>query len=88
MKYVRITQPVEAFRFGVETSPEWFDRAVNEGLVTYSNNGTIYIDTLQGEFTATEGDYIVCDSNGIPHPVKPLMFEANYVKYNRQWEEL
>lgn len=49
--------------------------AINNVSYTYIN---LYINTLEGRMTASEGDYIVKGVNGEYYPCKPDIFEKTY----------
>lgn len=40
--------------------------------------GEVYIPTLEGEMTASKGDFIICGVKGEFYPCKPEIFEATY----------
>ena len=40
----------------------------------------VFIDTLEGEMTAQEGDFIIKGVNGEFYPCKPDIFEKTYEK--------
>lgn len=46
--------------------------------INYLNEGKIYIETLEGVMTATEGDWIIKGVNGEFYPCKPDIFEKTY----------
>lgn len=44
------------------------------------DNSRIYIDTLEGEMTASKDDWIIQGVKGEFYPCKPDIFEATYEK--------
>lgn len=79
---------VEAVRFTDQPSeidgpePQWYSAAHtidrgDVGSVTYAD-GTLRICTLEGEMTASPGDWIVRGIKGEIYPCKPDIFAATY----------
>jgi hypothetical protein len=63
--------------------PEWFDKAKKNGIVWFTNIGSIEymeIKTLEGTILARNGDYIIKGIRGEIYPCKPKIFEATYEK--------
>ena len=46
--------------------------------IKYSVDGNLVIPTLEGDMTASPGDYIIRGTHGEYYPCKPDIFEANY----------
>ena len=58
--------------------PEWAEKAYNEGVIFFKDEGEMYIKTLEGEHHASVGDYIIRGVNGELYPCKPDIFEKTY----------
>lgn len=58
--------------------PEWAEKAYNEGVIFFKEEGEMYIKTLEGEHHASVGDYIIRGVNGELYPCKPDIFEKTY----------
>lgn len=58
--------------------PEWAEKAYNEGVIFFKEQGEMYIKTLEGEHHASVGDYIIRGVNGELYPCKPDIFEKTY----------
>lgn len=44
----------------------------------HSTTGTLYINTLEGSMTASNGDYIIKGVQGEIYPCKPDIFQQTY----------
>lgn len=51
-------------------------------IEAYQTNEEIVIHTLEGDMTASVGDYIITGVNGEKYPCKPDIFEKTYEKVN------
>lgn len=93
MKYCKKPVVVEAFRYGIDPEPDWFNEALSYGTVYYNtwitedpiplsdipiNKSECYIKTLEGIMTCNTGDYIIRGIQGEIYPCKPDIFEATY----------
>lgn len=58
--------------------PEWAQKAYEEGVIFFKDQGEMYIKTLEGNHHASVGDYIICGVNGELYPCKPDIFEKTY----------
>ena len=58
--------------------PEWAEKAYNEGVIFFKDEGEMYIKTLEGEHHASVGDYIIRGVNGELYPCKPDNLEKTY----------
>lgn len=58
--------------------PEWAEKAYNDGVIFFKDQGEMYIKTLEGEHHASVGDYIIRGVNGELYPCKPDIFEKTY----------
>ena len=84
MKYRKKPVVIEAIWFTGENILDLMAWA-HEGLPAEANsilvpdvNGTLAVRTLEGQMTASPGDWIVKGSKGEFYPVKPDIFEATY----------
>ena len=81
MKYQKKPITIEAFKWGFEQPPKWFDRACKEGTVRFPvQGGGLVIDTLEGEMWADVGSYIIKGVEGELYPCKGDIFEKTYQK--------
>jgi len=86
MKYRKKPIEVEAIRFdgdNFEECVEFMGRSkmylTNVGqLMKMIGEKNIRINTLEGEMTASKGDYIIRGINGEYYPCKPDIFEKTY----------
>lgn len=66
--------------------PVWICDAIREGKVFFDKNRsegvTMKIKTLEGEMTASRGDYIIQGVNGEIYPCKPDIFNKTYEAVN------
>jgi len=82
MKYRKKPVVIEAELFNNETK----DRVLNFiGCNCYpkfnsDNEAVLVIETLEGNMTASDGDYIIKGIKGEFHPCKPDIFHATYEK--------
>jgi len=92
MKYRKIPVEIEAMHFSTnneEGSPT-MDKIVNwinagqsltdKKRIAWHNGTDIFIQTLEGEMTATCGDYIIRGVKDEFYPCKPDIFELTYEK--------
>ena len=72
--------PVEAFCFGKDERPDWFNKAIKDEIISIYSLDEDYckIKTLEGTMTCTEGDYIVQGIDGELSPCKGSIFERTY----------
>ena len=79
MKYRAKPIIKEAFRYGYEMPPKWFDDAIDEGKVLFPVRGwDIELETLDGRSGANVGSYIVQGVNGELYPCVAEVFEKTY----------
>ena len=77
---------VEAFQYGIDVRPDWFnDKVTSNDIVTHIGNDikeTQYyyceIKTLEGVMTGSLGDFIIKGVNGEIYPCKPDIFKKTY----------
>ena len=75
---------IEAIKFDGKNGLEildWIfqsDSAKRIGLEQLSKNETLTIETLEGNMTASKGDYIIKGVKGEFYPCKPDIFEQTY----------
>ena len=92
-KYRKKPVVIEAFRMGIDPTPDWFADNVTDRTVTLrtdkpSSNtdpfdNEVYktwceIETLEGTMVGNYGDYIIKGNKGEIYPCKPDIFEATY----------
>jgi hypothetical protein len=59
--------------------PQWLmDAILKTSQVSFTGDGTTYIDTLEGRMRADIGDWIIRGVKGELYPCKPDIFEATY----------
>lgn len=82
MKFIKKKVVIEAVHWDgnkVSETPDWILEALdNRFLVRFGNK--VLIRTLEGEITASPGDYIIRGVNGELYPCKPDIFEKTYEK--------
>lgn len=77
---------IEAFCYGCDSRPTWFDNEVtNNNVITHVGtdikNISDYwceIKTLEGVMACSCGDYVIQGVNGELYPCKPDIFEKTY----------
>lgn len=67
---------VEAFKWGTDVVPEWWENL--GGTTIAPASGSAFIPTLEGTMEARVGDYIIQGVQGEIYPCKPDIFEATY----------
>ncbi len=86
-KYRKKPVEIEAFKFYVDSMPDWFMDKVSDCTVTLQNcnykrysidQACCEIKTLEGTMIACGGDYIIKGVQGEIYPCKPHIFEATY----------
>lgn len=79
MKYRKKPVEVEAFRFGIDSMPDWFVEESLHGKVTV-HRAFLQADikTLEGVMRANFGDFIIRGVKGEIYPCKPDIFYATY----------
>ena len=86
MKYRKKPVVIEAFRYGMDSRPDWFDTKVTSNdIITYvgtdirdSSEYYCEIKTLEGIMRGNCGDYIIKGVQGEVYPCKPDIFEMTY----------
>lgn len=83
MKYRKKPVEVDAFRYGIDSTPKWFYKAMKQGKATcfgeMAQPGSfIEIHTLEGEMKANVGDYIIRGVVGELYPCKADIFWGTY----------
>lgn len=86
-KYRKRPVVIDAYEFNNRNSnpiPAWLTDAVEDGTVSVAmsrGNATgMSIKTLEGEMTASLGDWIIMGVKGEIYPCKPDVFSATYDK--------
>ncbi len=85
MKYRKKPVEVEAFHYEAEKSgseetqayPQWLMAAFIEGTI-YQEDDNLYIKTLEGTLTVSDGDWIIQGTKGELYPCKPDIFAEIY----------
>lgn len=82
LQYRKKPVVVQALQWDGANVDEVLDFISTKGLVRRStiDNSRIYIDTLEGEMTASKDDWIIQGVKGEFYPCKPDIFEATYEK--------
>lgn len=82
MKYRKKPVEIEAIQFIIDHPQldELRDFAGDHINYEWLNEGNIYIETLEGDMRADEGDYIIKGVKGEFYPCKPDIFELTYEK--------
>lgn len=90
MKYRKKPVVIEAFQYdgdlkgadGKYYVPDWAVKAFEGGTLYYDSTNQppteLKIKTLEGDMTASVGDYIIRGVNGELYPCKPDIFEKTY----------
>lgn len=79
MKYVKKPIPIEAFKYGFEQPPEWFEEACAKRIVQCpAKGGGLVIETLEGQMWADVGSYIIKGVGGELYPCRGDIFEETY----------
>ena len=87
MKYRKKPVVIEAIQFnenfiGTKCSYEFW-KAFEEGIISQTEDkDKLIIKTLEGDMTASKGDYIIKGVNGEFYPCKPDIFEKTYEAVN------
>lgn len=77
MKYRKKPVVIEAFRYNIDSRPEWFQNEVTANkIVTFNDRCNII--TLEGVMVGNKGDWIIMGVKGEIYPCKPDIFEATY----------
>lgn len=61
----------------MNTCPNWY-RKKPVAVQAYQTDKEIVLHTLEGDMTASVGDYIIIGVNGEQYPCKPDIFEKTY----------
>lgn len=86
MKYRKKPVVIEAFQYGIDPRPDWFDDAVtNDTIRTFVGTDIrdkseyfCMIRTLEGQMRGDCLDFIIQGVNGEIYPCKPDIFEKTY----------
>lgn len=86
MEYRKKPVVIEAFRYGMDSRPDWFDTKVTSNeIITYvgtdirdSSQYYCEIKTLEGIMKGNCGDYIIKGVKGEVYACKPDIFEMTY----------
>ena len=69
---------IEAFMIGLHQEPEWFISHAGVKRFPKDHHSDYVIKTLEGEMTATFGDWIIKGVKGEIYPCKSDIFEKTY----------
>lgn len=83
MKYRKKPVVIEAFRFSIDSIPDWFmDEVTKNNIILYGEKYKplkyCEIKTLEGIMRGDAGDYIIRGVNGEIYPCKPDIFNKTY----------
>lgn len=82
MKYRKKPVVIEAFKYGIESIPDWFMDKVSTNEITlrgeYKDPSHCEIQTLEGTMIGKVGDFIIKGVAGEIYPCKPDIFEKTY----------
>ena len=86
MEYRKKPVVIEAFKYGIDNRPDWFnDKVTSNEITTYvgtdirdSSEYYCEIKTLEGIMRGNCGDYIIKGVKGEVYPCKPDIFEITY----------
>lgn len=73
---------IEAVQIRAGEQPYELAQAVIDGVVRYTEDGTVLIKTLEGVMSASPGDWIIKGVAGELYPCKPDIFEKTYEAVN------
>jgi hypothetical protein len=77
LKFRKKQVDVEAFRWGVDDPPAWFQDAISKGKVELDGSWAV-IETLEGKMRAEKGDWVIRGVQGELYPCKPDIFQQSY----------
>jgi hypothetical protein len=81
-RFRKLPVEIEAYRFDnriTNQPPSWVLQAKADGVVRVEIKPlAMFIQTLEGEMRADEGDWIIQGIKGEIYPCKPDIFEATY----------
>jgi hypothetical protein len=79
-RFVKKPLEIEAFRFGLDDTPEWFTGDDVETVESVESRYDSYclIRTLEGTMCGEIGDYIIKGIKSEIYPCKADIFEASY----------
>ena len=80
MKYRKKPVVIEAMQYNAEDPMDVLTWLTKNGEDVRVSAVSIYISTLEGEMTASDGDFIIKGVQGEFYPCKPDIFEATYEK--------
>lgn len=80
MKYRKKPVVIEAFRYGYDDMPEWFNEVYGEKWAVSIHGDHMLIQTMEGVMQAVEGDYIIKGIKNEIYPCKSDIFHLTYEK--------
>jgi hypothetical protein len=78
MQYRKKPVVIEAIRFGGSNHDEIFRWAGWDMVIVKNDRSVLVIPTLEGDMTASAGDWIIKGIKGEFYPCKPDIFAATY----------
>lgn len=75
--YRKISDVVQAFRYGFDQAPEWFLKYVESGIIR-ERMEILRLDTERGEVYAEKGDWILLGINDKLHTRRNVDFLKQY----------
>jgi hypothetical protein len=78
MKYRKKPVVIEAVQLRAGEIPHELDGAIMDGKISFKEDGTCLIATLEGDMIGRPGDWIIQGVAGEFYPCKPSIFEATY----------
>lgn len=63
---------IDGVKDRAQLSEKWLDKTVDDGRY--------YIETLEGDHTVSNGDWVITGVKGEKYPCKPDVFEMTYEK--------
>ena len=88
MKYKKKPIVIEAFQYGIENRPDWFnDKVTTNEIITHCGTDLRQLEDYYCEIKTLEGvmrgdcfDFIIQGINGEVYPCKPGIFYKTYEK--------
>jgi hypothetical protein len=69
---------IDAFRLGIDATPDWFAKACDDGRVQIMPGPEAMIHTPEGTELASKGEYIIQDPSGDLSHLPPDVFNEIY----------
>jgi hypothetical protein len=75
------------YRRGEIPGDRFIDDGIQGGLISFKEDDTALIDTLEGSMIARPGDWIIRGVKGELYPCKPDIFAATYHRAETQGDQ-